>query len=115
MEKNNKYIEDEIILCNNDYPEDGVVSHIFDDNEEHTYSGKFGDGVATIHKDPDDEGVPEKLVMVYPSMKEVKANADMARKIREYAGLDTENEINYFHIALKYGIACKPEDVELPF
>lgn len=115
MKKNNDYIEDDIILCNNDYPEDGVVAHIFDDNEEHFYHGKFCDGVAVIHRSPDDEGAPEKLAMIYQSMKEVKANADMAREIREYAGLDAEDKINYFHIALKYGVPCKPEDVELPF
>lgn len=115
MGKNIKYIEDDIILCNNDYPEDGVVTHIFDDDEEHFYSGKFADGVAVLHRGPNDGGAPEKLVMTYPTMGEVKASADMEHEIRDYAGLGAEDEINYFHIALKYGMSHKPEDAELPF
>lgn len=116
MEKNIKYIDDEIILCNNDYPEDGVVTNVFADDDEHCYKGKFYDGIAVLHKDPEDEGVPEKLVMTYPTMGEVKASADMAYEIRDYAGLGAKDEINYFHIALKYGMSHKPEyDVELPF
>jgi len=115
MEKNNKYIEDEIILCNNNCPEDCVVTHIFDDDEEHCYKGKFYDGIAVLYKDPEDEGVPEKVIMTYPTMEIVKGNADLAYEIRDYAGLGAEDDINYFDIALKYGVACKPEDVELPF
>ena len=53
--------------------------------------------------------------MVYPTMGEVKASADMAYEIRDYAGLGTEDDFNYFHIALKYGISHKPEDADLPF
>lgn len=114
MEKNTKYIEDGIILCNN--PEDDVVAQIFDDDEEHCYKGKFYDGIAVLHKDSDEnEGVPEKLVMTYPTMEVVKGNADLAHEIRDYAGLDAEDDINYFDIALKYGAAHKPEEIELPF
>lgn len=109
------YIDDEICLCNNDCPEDGVVSQIFNDNEEHWYQGKFYDGIAMLSKDPEDEGVPEKLVMTYPTMEVVKANVDLAREIRDYAGLGTEDEINYFDIALKYGSSCIPSEIELPF
>lgn len=111
----NDFINDEIILCNNDYPEDGVVNHVFNDDEEHLYHGKFYDGIAVLYKDPEDADVPEKLIMTYPTMEEVKGNADLAHEIRDYAGLGAEDDINYFHIALKYGKSCKPEDLELPF
>lgn len=109
------FIEDEIILCNNNYPEDGVVSHIFADDDEHFYHGKFYDGIAVLHKDPEDEGVPEKLIMTYPTMEIVKGNADIANEIRDYAGLDTEDGITCFQVALKYGKGYRPEDIELPF
>lgn len=112
---NNDYVDDEIILCNNDYPENGVVTHLFNDDDEHWYKGKFYDGIAVLHKDPEDEGVPEKLVMTYPTMEVAKSNADIAHEIRVYAGLDTEDNINYFDVALKYGTPYKPEDIELPF
>lgn len=109
------YIKDEIFLCNNDHAEDGAVTHIFPDNEEYCYKGRFYDGIAVLQKDPEDEGVPEKLVMTYPTMEVVKGNADLAREVRDYAGLGTEDEINYFDIALKYGSSCIPSEIELPF
>ena len=109
------FIDDEIILCNNNYPEDGVVNHIFDDDDEHCYKGKFYDGIAVLNKDPEDEGVPEKVIMTYPTMEIVKSNADLACEIRDYAGLDTKDSINYFDIALKYGQAYTPSEIELPF
>lgn len=112
---NNDYVDDEIILCNNDYPENGVVTHLFDDGDEHWYKGKFYDGIAILHKDPEEEGVPEKMIMTYPTMEIVKTHADLAHAIRDYAGLGVKDDINYFNIALKYGIANKPEDIELPF
>lgn len=109
------FIDDEIILCNNDYPEDGVVNHVFNDDDEHFYHGKFYDGIAVLHKDPEDEGVPEKLIMTYPIMEAVNSNADLAHEIRDYAGLGAEDGINYFNIALKYGKPYRSEDIELPF
>ena len=110
------YIDDEIILCNNNYPEDGVVNNRFDDDDEHCYKGKFYDGIAVLHKDPEEEeSVPEKVVMTYPTMEVVKGNADLAYAIRDYAGLGAEDDINYFDIALKYGQAYKPSEIELPF
>jgi hypothetical protein len=111
----NDYVDDEIILCNNNYPEDGVVNHLFADDDEHCYKGKFYDGIAVLYKDPEDEGVPEKVIMTYPTMEIVKGNADLAYAVKDYAGLGAEDDINYFDIALKYGIANKPEDIELPF
>lgn len=109
------FINDEIILCNNNNPEDGVVSHLFDDDDEHCYDGKFYDGIAVLHKDPEDEGVPENVVVTYPTMEVVKGNADLAQEIREYAGLSAEDDINYFDIALKYGQCYIPSEIELPF
>ena len=110
------FIDDEIVMCNNNYPEDGVVNNLFDDDDEHWYKGKFYDGIAILHKDPEEEeSVPEKVVMTYPTMEVVKGNADLAYAIRDYAGLRAEEDINYFHIALKYGQAYKPSEIELPF
>lgn len=109
------FIDDEIIMCNNNYPEDGVVNHLFADDDEHCYKGKFYDGIAVLHKDPEDEGVPEKVIMTYPTMEIVKGNADLAYAIRDYAGLDAEDDINYFDIALKYGQGYTPSEIELPF
>ena len=109
------FIDDEIIMANHNNPEDGVVSHLFADDDEHCYKGKFYDGIAVLHKDPEDEGVPEKVIMTYPTMEIVKGNADLAREIRDYAGLDAEDDINYFDIALKYGQGYTPSEIELPF
>ena len=110
------FIDDEIVMCNNNYPEDGVVNNLFDDNDEHWYKGKFYDGIAILHKDPEEEeSVPEKVVMTYPTMEVVKTHADIAYAIRDYAGLRAEDDINYFHIALKYGQAYTPSETELPF
>ena len=115
MKNKRDYIDDEIILCNNDYPEDGVVNHLFDDDDEHRYKGKFYDGIAVLHKDPEDEGVPEKIIMTYPSMEIVITHADLAYAIIDYVGLGVKDKINYFDIALKYGQAYKPSEIELPF
>lgn len=110
------FIDDEIVMCNNNYPEDGVVNNLFDDDDEHWYKGKFYDGIAILHKGPEEEeSVPEKVVMTYPTMEIVKGNADLAYEIRDYAGLRAEEDINYFHIALKYGQAYTPSEIELPF
>lgn len=109
------FMNDEIILCNNNYSENGAVNRLFADDEEHCYKGKFYDGIAVLHKDPEDEGAPEKVIMTYPTMEIVKGNADLAYAIRDYAGLGTEDDINYFDIALKYGQGYTPSDVELPF
>lgn len=105
------FIDDEIIMCNNNYPEDGVVNNLFDDDDEHWYKGKFYDGIAILHKDPEEEGVPEKVVMAYPTMEVVKGNAGLAYEIRDYTGLRAEEDINYFHIALKYGQAYTPSEI----
>ena len=110
-----EYIEDEIIIANNDCPEDGVVHHIFNDDDEHFYHGKFGDGVAVLTKDPEECDVPEKLVMTYPKIGTVKSTPEMAVEARDYAGLGNCSEITYYHIALKYGVPSEPRDVELPF
>ena len=109
------FIDDEIILSNYDDPTEGVKNHLFADDDEHFYHGKFYDGIAVLHKDPEDEGAPEKVIMTYPTMDVVKGNADLAYEIRDYAGLDMEDDINYFHIALKYGQSYKPSEIELPF
>lgn len=109
------FIEDEIILSNYDDPTEGADNHLFADDDEHCYKGKFYDGIAVLHKDPEDEGVPEKLIMVYPTMDVVSSNADLAHEIRDYAGFDAEDDITYFQVALKYGKSYQPEDIELPF
>jgi hypothetical protein len=109
------FIEDEIILSNCDDPTEGADNHLFADGDEHCYKGKFYDGIAVLYKDPEDEGVPEKLIMTYPTMDVVSSNADIAHEIRDYAGLGAEDGINYFNIALKYGKPYRPEDIELPF
>lgn len=110
-----KFIDDEIIMCNNNYPEDGVVNNLFDDDDEHCYKGKFYDGIAILHKDPEEEGVPEKVIMTYPTMEVVKTHADLAYAIRDYSALGVEEDISYFDVALKYGQAYKPSEIELPF
>jgi hypothetical protein len=109
------YIDDEIILWNNNYPEVGVVNHLFNDDDEHCYKGKFYDGIAVLHKDPEDEGVPEKLIMTYPTMEIVKGNTDLDYAIRVYTGLGAKDDIDYFDVALKYGQAYTPSEIELPF
>ena len=109
------FMNDEIILSNCDDPTDGVVNRLFADDEEYCYKGKFYDGIAVLYKDPEDEGVPEKLIMTYPTMEAVKSKADLAQEIRDYVGLDTEDDFNYYCIALKYGKSYRPEDIELPF
>ena len=109
------FIDDEIILSNYDDPTEGVENHLFADDDEHFYHGKFYDGIAVLHKDPEDEGVPEKLIMTYPTMDVVSSNADIAYEIRDYAGFGAEDDITYFQVALKYGKSYRPEDIELPF
>lgn len=115
MDKKEKPIIDEIILANNDLAENGCGQRIFDDDEEHCYEGKFGDGIAVLTKDPEDSNAPEKLVLTYPKFSEVKANRKMAVEVRDYAGLDSCSQINRYHIALKYGVPSEPKDIELPF
>lgn len=105
------FIDDEIIICNSN----DVANRLFNDDDEHWYKGKFYDAIAILHKDPEDEGAPEKLIMTYPTMDVVSSNADIAYEIRDYAGLGAEDDINYFDIALKYGKSYRPEDIELPF
>lgn len=106
------YIDDEIIMCND--PKSQMPT-VFNDDEEHCYSGKFYDGIAVLNADPDDKDVPKKLIMTYPTMDIVNSNTSMAREIREYAGLDEEDGINYYDVALKYGTGYKPSEIELPF
>lgn len=106
------FIDDEMILCNN--PQSGMPK-VFNDDEEHCYHGKFYDGIAVLKADPDDYGVPEKLIMTYPTMEIVNSDAAIAREIREYAGLDETDGINYYHVALKYGNPYILSDIELPF
>jgi hypothetical protein len=110
-----EFIDDEIILWNNNYSKDGVVNNLFNDDDEHCYKGKFYDGIAVLHKDPEDEDAPEKVVMTYPTMDIVKGNTDLAYAVRDYAGLGAEDDINYFDIALKYGQGYTPSEIELPF
>lgn len=106
------FIGDEIILCNDPNSE---MPKVFNDNEEHCYSGKFYDGIAVLKADPDDSDVPEKLIITYPTMDIVNSDAAIAREIREYAGLNEKDGINYYHVALKYGTSYTPSDIELPF
>lgn len=106
------YIGDEIILCNDPHSE---MPKVFNDGEEHCYSGKFYDGIAVLKADPDDKDVPEKLIMTYPTMAVIDSSADLAYEVRDYSGLGPEEDINYFNVALKYGTPYPPNDIELPF
>lgn len=106
------YIDDEIILCNSPQSQ---MPNVFSDDEEHHYSGKFYDGIAVLKADPDEKDVPKKLIMTYPTMDMIDDSADLAYEVRDYSGLDPEEDINYFNVALKYGNSYIPSDIELPF
>ncbi len=89
-----EFIEDDIILCDREF---------FNGDDEHCYNGKFYDGYAVLNAEPDDCGVPEKIILTYPKMEEVRKDKNAMQQIVEWSGLDSEKDVTFYSVALKFG------------
>lgn len=93
---NTKIINDTIILVSD--------KKVFKDDEEHIYIFDCYDGVAFGRISSDEKKSRfSTLIMSYPTVAELRKNPKKVDAIREYVGLDDDDEINYHDIALKYG------------
>lgn len=80
---------------------------IFGSNEEMVLTMTFYDGYA-IEKRNDDEA---PLIMLYPSLDEVKFDLDIKTRILEYAQGASETDITPFDSALTFGVLYKGQDL----
>lgn len=101
-----KYIEDDILLCDQKF---------FGDGNEHRYIGKFYDGIAVVHSEPEDKNSPETLVLTYPTLDIINSEDgnELDREIRLWCGLQPGDEITYLDVALKYGNPNIPKTLGL--
>lgn len=110
MKKKN-FVLDEIILSNNDDPTEEMCNHVFSDDEEHYYHGAFYDGIAVVERDADDKDAPQKLILTYPTMDMVNGDDKLFLSVLDYKGMDEDEEINFFDIALTFAHIVNPTEI----
>lgn len=72
----------------------------FDDNGEYAVEMSFHDGYAfDLHPEKDNS---ERVALYYPTLEEVKGNANLSAAVKEYTGRE---DITPYDIALKFGQA----------
>lgn len=81
-----------------------TCKHVFGDNEEHPYMCECTNGIAYCTKVECEENkkAPQRLLLGYPQMHEVKGTAK-ERACREYRDLSDDDPLLYSDIAIKYG------------
>ena len=89
-----KIIEEDILFSD---------KNIFGDNEEHSYDVECYDGygVATANE----EGIPKKLKVTYPTLSVVLKDEGLCRDILKYRGLHDldSNDIHYGDVMMCFG------------
>lgn len=103
MNKNQLAVEDEIFLCDEKF---------FKGNEEHCYSGTFLDGFAVLNAEPGDQDVPSRVILTYPTIKEIESEPKLKKEVNEYSGFNPDDEITIYPIALRFGKISSVEDIK---
>lgn len=95
--------------CDNGVVNEIIVVNpaIFGSNEEMVLTMAFYDGYA-IEKRNDNE---TPLIMLYPSLDEIKFDLDIKTRILEYAQGASETDITSFDSALTFGVLYKAQDL----
>lgn len=103
MNRNQLAVEDEIFLCDEKF---------FKDDEEHCYSGLFRDGFAVLKVAPGDYGVPNQVILTYPTVEEIENNPKLKAEVNEYSGMEADTDVTVYPIALRFGKISKVEDIK---
>ena len=89
-----------------------VDKKVFKDDDEHCYSGMFYDGYAVLKAEPDDNNVPEHIILSYPTVEEVKGNTELKAEANTYSGMEAEADVAVYPIALRFGKISSAGDIK---
>lgn len=97
------------------HPENGQVDEIivtdkilFGNDEEYSLQMSFSDGYAIEHRSDD----CEPLVMIYPTIEQVNADASLKKAIIEYTQGASDDDIIPYDCAILFGILYKASQID---